>query len=295
MIQLGEHFRSNELSRHSEWLRQQHWFVKARQEHDRKEDVADRLEDDFLSYATDAVMATQVQIEQFGARLNLYETKLDTYEANLNSYDAAIIRALTENRKLLDKMDTRLGEVGIQLQDMRDHASVIEDGRHVFKFEDGTRVVDEFGKNVTRDEVDFDLVSGPHAERYLSALTEQGELQEAHAAALEDRNKLHGAQDKLDAARENLSQAREKLQGARDGIEKEGLTVGEIEELEADLLDAMPPSTLPTLPISAVKHLSQIENSATIPSVKDAFAANATPATDMPQIKSPIPHFEPAG
>lgn len=295
MIQLGEHFRSNELSRHSEWLRQQHWFVKARQEHDRKEEVADRLEDDFLSYATDAVIATQVQIEKFGARLDLYETKLNSYEARLNVYDTAIVRALVENQTKLDEVDNQLSKVEVHLQDMLDHAHVMEDGRRVFKSEDGTFVIDEHSENVTREEVDFEQVSGTSAEAFLVEYEDKKNLLEARETLVEDRNRLHGAQDKLDAARENLSQAREKLQDARDGIEKEGLTVGEIEELEADLLDAMPPSTLPTLPISAVKHLSQIDNSVTMPSVKDAFAANATPATEMPQVNPPIPHFEPAG
>ena len=143
-------------------------------------------------------------------------------------------------------------------------------------------------------EVDFDLVISPTAEAFLAERAAKKNLLETRAALSEDRRNLHQAQDKLDAARDNLAEARGKLQAAREGIEREGLTVGEIEELESDLLDAMPPSALPTLPVSAMKHLSGIKNSATIPAAKDAFTANAAPAATL-KTTSPSPQFEPAG
>ena len=292
MIQLVEHFKNK--SSHSEWLRQQRWFVKARRDQERKEELADQMDDEFLSLATDVIMATQAQIKQFNTRLDSYEAKIDAYEANLNAYDTAIIKALNENQTKLDEVDKRLNKVEARLQGMRDHAYVIEDGRRVFKFKDGARVIDEFGGNVTRDEVDFDLVSGHHADTYLGDMAIRRNMLDTRAALSEDRNNLYQAQDELDAARDNLAEARGKLHAAREGIENEGLTVGEIEELEADLLDAMPASTLPTLPVSAMKHLSGVKNSATIPAAKDAFTANAAPAAALKTIL-PSPQFEPAG
>lgn len=41
MMALREHFSRNDRSRHSEWLRQRKWFIKARQDQERKEEIAD--------------------------------------------------------------------------------------------------------------------------------------------------------------------------------------------------------------------------------------------------------------
>ena len=40
MVKLGEHFASDDRSRHSEWLRQQQWFIKARQDNQRRDIVS---------------------------------------------------------------------------------------------------------------------------------------------------------------------------------------------------------------------------------------------------------------
>jgi len=42
MVKLGEHFASDDRSRHSEWLRQQKWFIKARQDNQRRDTVESR-------------------------------------------------------------------------------------------------------------------------------------------------------------------------------------------------------------------------------------------------------------
>lgn len=104
MIQLAEHFKCDDKSRHSEWLRQQRWFVKARKDHERREEISDQLEEDALSLATNVIMATQIQIEEF--------------ELKLDAYDEATVIALMENQEKLDDINRRLSEVEIRIQEM---------------------------------------------------------------------------------------------------------------------------------------------------------------------------------
>lgn len=137
MIQLGEHFKTDDRSRHSDWLRQQRWFIKSRHEQVRRDDIADKQEQSMLSLAADAIMATEIQIEKF--------------KVKLDAYDEATIKALMENRQALDLVST-------QLEEMLERAYVMEDGRRVFRTEDGTQVFDEFGQEVSRGELNPDLI-----------------------------------------------------------------------------------------------------------------------------------------
>ena len=76
------------------------------------------------------------------------------------------------------------------------------------------------------------------------------------------------------------------------------MTVDELEAFDAELLDAMPPLTLPTLPASALKHLSGIENAADMPNVKAEFStnANSNPASIIPATTSEqVLTFDPMG
>lgn len=138
MSQLGEHFGSDDRSRHSEWLQHQQWFIKARRDHERKEEAADNLQDDILALAAEVILATEIQIEEF--------------KVKLDAYDEATIIALMENQEQLDAINA-------QLLSMLERAYVMDDGRRVFKTEDGTQVFDEFANEVTCDELDFDLIS----------------------------------------------------------------------------------------------------------------------------------------
>lgn len=157
MIQLGEHFRRDDHGRYSEWLRQQRWFIKARRDRDQQEKLADRLDDDILALAVEVVLVTQIQIEEF--------------EAKLDAYDEATVIALMENQEMLDA-------IRAEIQSMLASAYVMEDGRRVFKSEEGSFVIDEFGENVSRDEIDFDMIPDdkPSAETYLKAKQAESEL-----------------------------------------------------------------------------------------------------------------------
>jgi len=296
MILLGDHFSSDDRSRHSEWLRRQQWFIKARQENHRKDEVSERLDDEFLSIAAEAIIATEIQIAEFEARIDAYEARIDAFEAKLDAQDVAILNALTDNQLYLDQIDRLLGEVELRLQDLLAQAYILEDGRRVFRSEDGTFVIDEFGEDVSRDEVDFDLVTGPPAQIYMKELASKNSLIEDYSAASEQRKQLHLAQDKLDEARVRISGARDKIRDVREKIAEGDLTVDELEDLDAELLDAMPPSTLPTLPASAMKHLSGIENAANTPNAKTTFATSANPASMVPSttpVLTQVPAFDP--
>ena len=148
MIQLGEHFKSDDRGRHSDWLRQRRWFIKAKQDHQRREHISDKFGDEMSSLVADAVMATQIQIVEF--------------EAKLDIYDQATVEALIENQILLDAVRSRLNS-------MLDQAYVMKDGRRVFKSEDGSTVIDEFGKNVSAEEIDPERIpdGGITAEQYM--------------------------------------------------------------------------------------------------------------------------------
>ncbi len=290
MVKLGEHFASDDRSRHSEWLRQQRWFIKARQDNQRRDDIVEKQDDNFAAFAGE-VIATQTQIAEFNARLDIFENRLDEYETQLDAYDTAIMKALLRNQEKLLGIEADISAVEIRLQDMLAQATVMEDGRRVFKSDDGSFAVDEFGDDVDQDEIDFDLISGPSANQYLGELDFKETMTDARDEIIADNKHLLEAQNEIDVAREGLSEARESLQNARNAIEDGGLSVEDMEAFDAELLDAMPPSDLPTLPISAVKHLSGIETATELPAIKATFSANSDPASLTQQATVANPQF----
>ncbi len=243
MIQLAEHFSSEDKSRHSDWLRQQRWFVKARKDHERREEISDQLEEDALSLAADVIMATQIQIEEF--------------EARLDAYDEATVIALMENQEKLDDINRRLSEVEIRIQDMLDRAYVMEDGRRVFLTADRTQAFDEQGTEISRDELDFGLVpkSNPTWESISGAFSEQDELLAEYKKTALERQQILEFQEKVDQARERVA----------DGE----LTKDDLDDLDAELADAVPPSVK--------AHMPDFSLAKNAPKARDAFAAHANP------------------
>ena len=106
---------------------------------------------------------------------------------------------------------------------MLDQAYVMDDGRRVFKSEDGSYVIDEHGQRVSPDELDFDLISRdkPTAEQYRAGL-------DARQSLLQEKKKILEFQEKLDDAREK--------------IEDGDLSKQELDDLDAELNAAMPQS-----------------------------------------------------
>ena len=104
---------------------------------------------------------------------------------------------------------------------MLDRAHVLPDGRRVFETEDGQRVIDENGQEVSPDVITPEEIadSRPRAETYLEAWAEEQRL-------LSERDELIDYQREVDAARERLD----------DGT----LTAQELQDLEATLEANMP-------------------------------------------------------
>lgn len=229
MVQLGDHFKDKKGNRINQ-AGQQRWFIKARQDKQRREDAAEKLDDNILATAAETVMATQIQIEAF-------ETKLD-------SYDEAIVFALMENQSALDLVNARIN-------DLLARAHVMEDGRRAFMTEDGTKVFDEAGQEVPLTEIDMDVFT-PDMPTWE---TIQPEIELRNALNLQ-RSEILEFQEKVDAARVEASE--------------EGLTDERLEELDAELLDAMPPEI--------GMHMVGYEPPSPAPDMTADFAIKAMPA-----------------
>ena len=104
----------------------------------------------------------------------------------------------------------------------------MEDGRRVFLTEDRSRAFDEFGEEVSQDAFDFDAV--PY-----SAPT-----YEAFAGEVDLRNDLVNIEQLLTNERQNILDYQDQLDEARDRIADGNITGSELDELDANLVDAMP-------------------------------------------------------
>ncbi|MGH1330672.1 MAG: hypothetical protein ACRBBK_07305 [Paracoccaceae bacterium] len=166
------------------------------------------MEEDIVGLAAEAIMATEVQLVKF--------------EAKLDRYDEATVKALMENQELLDAVNARIDA-------MLEQAYVMEDGRRVFRTEDGTQVFDEHGTEVSSLVLDPQLIDPalPSWEAYSADITIQTELTAERTAILD-------YQERLDVAREEI-----------DGGE---ISEADLEALDADLLDAMPDAVRANVP-----------------------------------------------
>ncbi|WP_171173706.1 hypothetical protein [Ruegeria sp. HKCCD8929] len=199
------------------------------------------MEDNAAAFAAGMTMATQMEIEQF--------------EIRLSSYEEATVVALLENQERLDA-------VNVRLLAMLDQAYVMDDGRRVFRTMDGLQVFDEFGQEVSHDEIDPAMISDEHPfwEDYQPAFAEQ-------QALMNERDELLAFQERLDEAREEIA----------DGE----ISKAELEDLDAELADMMPPSVRPhvpgmEMPEAAPELAASFSRSAAIPQVPSIGAA--TPA-----------------
>lgn len=200
MVLMVEHFVSEVARRESDQARQREWFIKARHDHQRREDMADKVDDAVSAVSTAVIVASAPQIKSF-------ETKLETL-------DLATVQALMENQQLLDAVTARIDA-------MLGRAHVMGDGRRVFRTEDGTQVFDENGVEVSAEELDPDIID-PTAPKWEAFSTEV----ELRDQLIQDRTDIIEFQEKADAARVRI-----------DGGD---ISETELADLEADLMDAMP-------------------------------------------------------
>ena len=246
MIRLAQHFSRHPSERHSEWLRQRQWFIKAKEQEEKRLEAEQQADDAFLGLAEAAIIATNNQIAEFEARMDAYEIKLNAYEARLDRYDAAVAQALIESVERLDLLEE-------QHRRLVERGFTAPNGQKVFKSEDGTFVVDQTGQPVGEEIVVPSTIPDglPTAEQII-------DLNDRIMAERENQQQLLEAQREIDEARDRIAEVRDKLDEGRDLLEQDEIAVSDIEKIEADL-DAAMPTTLPSLPPSAMKLVSGVE------------------------------------
>lgn len=244
MIELKNHFGTNERSRHSEWLRQRQWFIKAKHDRSHRQDLTQQQEETIIGLAAEAIAATQIQIREFEAKLDIYET--------------ATVEALEVNQLKLDEITKSLSDIELHIQFLLDRAYVMEDGRRVFLTENRTQAFDETGVEVNNNELDFDLVpeSNPTWESLSGAFAQRDVLKQEFKALETERSDILDYQEKLDAARDKVA----------DG----DITTNELDDLDAELSDAMPPSVKAQIP--------GFDSKSNAPELRTNFETEADPA-----------------
>lgn len=185
-------------------------FVHRRNERERKEEIEDKAEAAVSAMAAFAVspLAAVQQIAEF--------------EADLTLYDTATVDALMAN-------DLQLEKVRADLEALLSQAFVMEDGRRVFRTENGTQVIDEFGEEVRPDKIDPATIPDHHPtwEEFAAVRDQYATLQQEHEA-------LIGYQEQLDEAREALAEGE--------------ISQAELEDLQAKLIEEMPDAVQARLP-----------------------------------------------
>lgn len=168
----------NEFRRRAEVQRRQQLFqARLREEREDRHDAT--LEQDFLDLAQAAIQVTQEEIASFDAKLVRYE-ELTTEE-------------LIHQREILDNLRA-------DLDDMLSRAYVLEDGRRVFKTENGKRVFDEHGVEVGANVVDPDAISDklPTWEEFSRGVRAYNEQAADYEETLEFQQELYDARERLE-------------------------------------------------------------------------------------------------
>ena len=203
MLRVLEDFEIRAL--HSENLRKERekWFISAREHKERKELRAEQAEEEFLDFAASAILATEIEVQEF--------------QAKLDTYDEATVKALMENQEALDHLQ-------LQITEMLSSAHVTEDGTRVFKSEDGTWAVDEHGQRLDNETHDIDSIPQTKV-----TAEEYHEVHEQKKQLMQERQELHDYQEKLDNARQR-SNSDDFTKDELDALDK---------ELEADMPEAV--------------------------------------------------------
>ncbi len=139
---------------------------------------------------------------------------LAKFRVELDEYDAKTVEALMANREALEAVRKRIDA-------MLADAHTLPDGRRVFKTEDGLRVFDEHGRELSPETVDPAEINDekPKWEIFQAEIEEEKRLAEKRQSLLE-------YQAKLDRVRERLNSGE--------------ITQDELEQMKANLAADMP-------------------------------------------------------
>lgn len=173
------------------------WQLRDQKDRERqqKEERFDQSESDLIDLATTIITTEQTEL----------------FQSELNIYHEATYEALREN-------DERFEGIETLIERMLSRAHVLEDGRRVFKTEDGSRVFDEFGneldaETISPDDIDDDR---PRWESFLDAMEERETLLQLRKELLEFQDELDKAQELLDSGKMTQEQFEERRQYLRD-------------------------------------------------------------------------------
>lgn len=153
-----------DFARSAAWRREQDRFFR-----DAEKRVKEKAED---------IRADEAIGDFVGAMVLASESDLAAFRHELDDYRTAATEALIANER-------DLALVQAELDDMLAKAYVLPDGRRVFKTEDGLRVFDENGLELSAEDVDPDAIEDwrPRADGYLDRrdhkldlMTERGKI-----------------------------------------------------------------------------------------------------------------------
>ena len=182
-----------------------------RNQRQKKDARLEQTEDNTASFANAAAVVVPASQE-----------RIATFETDLTLYETVTVEALMENAHQMDIVQA-------QLDALLDHAHVMDDGRRVFRTQDGTQVFDEFGQEVSGDI--FNPATIPDDRPYWE---EFSPLFLEHNALNLERQDLLAYQDRLDAA--------------RDAVAEGDISTADLEALETSLANDMPDTIRRLLP-----------------------------------------------
>lgn len=202
---MAEFARSADAERYREILRRVQEETKKR---DRENLKAERDEETLQLMEAFVVMATESDLIEFGV--------------TLDHYDTAAYEALLKNERLLD-------EAREDLREMYEKAYVLPDGRRVFESEDGIRVFDENGTEISPEEISAEELGDrlPTWEMWKQGKETEQSLIEDRAAIIEFQNDIVDARERVEAGE---------------------MTKDELDELKSTLEANMPDSVRAELP-----------------------------------------------
>jgi hypothetical protein len=207
------------------------------QRDDKKRADAKGVEEDFIDLAIPLVQASADRIEAFAIQLD--------------RYDAATVAALNQNALELERVQDRIHQMLLQ-------AHNLEDGRRVFRTEDGTRVFDEFGVEIAPDIITPDEID-PRLPTWEDMLVELG------------------SRDRLLGERQDLLSFQERLDDARNEVADGEIGADELEELSDELEDLMP------APVQAELGIEPAQ----LPALEGDFVRATVPAAGGPNLNLP--------
>lgn len=177
------------------------WQLRQQQENTKKANPAQQREAEAES-AADFVMSI-INVEQ----AELLQSEIDKFQ------EASVAAIMA--------YDEEIGRVETEIAQMLSNAYVLEDGRRVFKTEDGLRVFDEHGNELDIDVVDPDQIGNdrPRWERFQ-------ETEERLKQLRLERTEINEFQDKLDQTQERLDRGE--------------LTEQEFDDLREDIYNSAP-------------------------------------------------------